>query len=171
MRSGMDLKCRLSFKYLYYAFWDISFRDMLLQGHSKRKLNVKEQILVHIYSVLLKQEYSSLPCTQIVKIDFLPTIETCFNCFGTLSSDANRHSKKDDKTAREIQKLRNLSRPPPTWWESRSRQDGASAWRRNLFSCSPSYFLIIHLFIHYILCDSTVLYIQYFLIILSHNSA
>ena len=112
MRSGMDLKCRLSFKYLYYAFWDISFRDMLLQGHSKRKLNVKEQILVHIYSVLLKQEYSSLPCTQIVKIDFLPTIETCFNCFGTLSSDANRHSKKDDKTAREIQKLRNLSRPP-----------------------------------------------------------
>ena len=49
----------------------------------------------------------------------VPTIETCFNCVGTRSSDANRNNRKDDITAREIQKLRNLSRPPPPPWRER----------------------------------------------------
>ena len=43
----------------------------------------------------------------------MPTIETCLNCFGIPSSDAKEIIKKDDKTDWEIQKLRNLSRPPP----------------------------------------------------------
>ena len=42
----------------------------------------------------------------------MPTIETCFNCFGIHSSDA-KHIIKRHKTAWEIQKLRNLSLPPP----------------------------------------------------------
>ena len=51
---------------------------------------------------------------DLVPVLFIfPTIETCFNCFGTCSSDAKEKIKKDDKNAREIQKLRNLSRPPP----------------------------------------------------------
>ena len=43
----------------------------------------------------------------------MPTIETCFNCFGIHSSDAREIIKKDNKTNREIKNLRNLSRPPP----------------------------------------------------------
>ena len=47
---------------------------MLLQGHSKRKLNVKEQIQVHICSIHLKQEYFSSPTSLNVKIDFLAPV-------------------------------------------------------------------------------------------------
>ena len=58
----------------------------------------------------------------------MPTIETCLNCFGIPSSDAKEIIKKDDKTDWEIQKLRNLSRPPPLPWRRKgSRQNGASA--------------------------------------------
>ena len=40
----------------------------------------------------------------------MPTIETCFNCFGTCSSDANRNKKRTTKPPGEISKV---SRPPP----------------------------------------------------------
>ena len=57
-------------------------------------------------------DVSVAPQRFVAKKTFLPTIETCFNCFGFRSSDAKEIIKKDDKTDREIQKLRNLSRPP-----------------------------------------------------------
>ena len=62
----------------------------------------------------------------------MPTIETCFNCFGTCSSDANR-KKRTTKPPGEISKV---SRPPPSPWRERgSCQDGTSAWRINFLAC------------------------------------
>ena len=42
-------------------------------------------------------DVSVAPQRFVAKKTFLPTIETCFNCFGIRSSDAKEIIKKDDK--------------------------------------------------------------------------
>ena len=63
----------------------------------------------------------------------LPTIETCFNCSGTRSSDAKKN-KKTTKPPRKFISYATILIPPPPWRERGSLQDGASAWRRNFFA-------------------------------------
>ena len=63
----------------------------------------------------------------------LPTIETCFNCFGTRSSDSKKN-KKTTKPPRKFISYATILSPPLLWRERGSLQDGASAWRRNFFA-------------------------------------
>ena len=73
-------------------------------------LELYSYVLLFILQIL-SLHYVLSVLIVITLSSFMPTIETFFNCFGTRSSDA-KEIITDDKTAREIQKLRNLSRPP-----------------------------------------------------------
>ena len=58
----------------------------------------------------------------------LLTIETCFNCFGTRSSDANRNNKKTTKPPGKFKSYATSldpPSPPPSLVGKGGRQDGA----------------------------------------------
>ena len=74
-------------------------------------LELYSYVLLFILQIL-SLHYVLSVLIVITLSSFMPTIETFFNCFGTRSSDA-KEIITDDKTAWEIQKLRNLSRPSP----------------------------------------------------------
>ena len=52
-------------------------------------------------------------------LTLLLTNETCFNCFGTRSSDANRNNKKTTKLPWKFKSYATSldPPPPPSWWE------------------------------------------------------
>ena len=103
------------------SFFCVSDSILSLLLDIKRLWQLSEPVFLGVESHASSQGIRQVAFSStniLVHICTLPTIETCFNCIGTRSSNANKRIKTTKKFRHNFK-------------VGGSRQNGASAWRRN----------------------------------------